>query len=272
MSLQESLRCQCKLIRLLFAIDMLSNYDESIDSCFPKEQKCRGFYLPCTPYCSWELQSIRKTVEQMREGEPDGNKGTEKSTKRFSAEGWMLYISETMILSICSQVLWCLFHVATFFSNKSRLTMQSMKTRDILRIVQLRCMTIKWLAKVTQKARRDSGTGVPKAKFSILARSSPCITPLSWCFRVLTGGGIRTDQKAVSLLLPKHITETERDIYFPNTTWRRCLDHSKGEWEGGSVKAEICKAGEMEEERKKDAKMSKGKGLMRRKLVVAVGE
>lgn len=173
-----------------------------------------------------------------------------------------LFTSSVMSVSCC--------HI--FFSNKSRLTMQSMKTRDILRIVQLRRMTIKWLAKVTQKARRDSGTGVPKAKFSILVRSSPCITPLSWCFRVLTGGGLRTNQKAVSLLLPKHITVTERDIYFPNTTWRRCLDHSKGEWEGGSVKAEICKAGGIEEERKKDPKMSKGKGLMRRKLVVAVVE
>lgn len=49
------------------------------------------------------------------------------------------------------------------------------------------------------------------------------------------------------------MTATEGDIYFPNTTWRRCLAHSKGEGEGSCIKTKICRdrgnRSEEEEER-----------------------
>lgn len=36
------------------------------------------------------------------------------------------------------------------------------------------------------------------------------------------------------------MTTTKGDVYFPNTTWRRCLAHSKEEWQEGSMKTKIC--------------------------------
>lgn len=178
------------------------------------------------------------------------------------------YISDTMIVSICWQVLWRLFYVATFFNNTSRLTMQSIKTRDILRVEQLRHMTIKWLAQVTQKARRDSGTGVPKAQFSIFARSSPCITP----FLMFQGPRQGTELELI---------RREFNFYCQKIwQWLKEIQHGEGVLlivrESGREAAwspRFARTGGIEVERtKKEAKMSKGHGLMRRKLVVAVGE
>lgn len=102
---------------------------------------------------------------------------------------------------------------------------------------------------------------VSKNQFSILE-----IVLISHIFSdvsgAITGVRIRTSQKRVSLVLPKHITTIVRNIYFPNTTWRRCLAHTKGKWEGKSIKTNIWRGREEqnEEGRKKKAKWPRVKG------------
>lgn len=174
------------------------------------------------------------------------------------------YLSDTMILSICWQILWCLCHVFTFFNKKSRLTMQSIKTRSILRIEQLRHMTIKWLAIVTQKATRYEGTGVPKAQFS---------TPFLMFQGPRQGTELELIRKEFNFYC-QNIWQRLKEMFTSQTQHGEGVllivrkSGRKAAWRPRFVKTEAIEV----ERKKKEAKMSKGQGLIRRKLVVAVEE